>query len=214
MIGEGAHVEASLEDALEGAHGGAGFGCEVGDSDAVGVVLLHEVDHFGEFRIRPRRAAGGFEFTGHALESDNGAGGVVEGELGGGVPADREVVVRDEFDFVDDGLAGGHHGLVVVEISVGEIGRNEFVVGVSDDIGLVAVADEVEEGFVGGDEATAAVFDEVANVVEVLEKAQPMRGGRRSRRSGDGAAAGGPSRGSCEGGLHTEPQRATASCSD
>lgn len=197
-VSEGAHVESALEDTFEGADGGASLSGEVGDGDAAGVVLLHKINDLGEFGVGTDGATGGFEFTGHTLEPDDRAGGVVEGEFGGGIPADGEIVVGDEFDFVENRLTGGHDGFVVVLVSFGKERGDEFEIGETDNFILVRATDHADQGIVRSDESAGAVFYEIADVVKVFEEAESMRGGRRWCGLRGGSAARDAARGAGE----------------
>ena len=75
-------------------------------------------------------------------------------------------------------------------------------------------AENLDERLIDRNEAAISVFYEITDVVQMLEKAEPVRGRGGRGGFGGGAAPTDAAGMAGERRSHTEPQSATASCKD
>ncbi len=123
----GGELEDAAHAAVELGGGKACGGGEVVGFQVVIEVVLDVGDDAldaGEFDIF---LAGCAEVAGDGGDADDVSCGIVEGDFGGEVPAERAIAVGDEFEAVGEFAAGFEDGDVLVAVGFGEVGGEEIL---------------------------------------------------------------------------------------
>lgn len=120
-----------MEDAAHAAvELGGGKSCgggEIGGLQVLIEVVLDVSDDAldaGEFDIFLTRCA---EVAGDGGDADDVSSGIVEGDFGGEIPAERAIAVGDEFEAIGEFAAGFEDGDVLVAVGFGEVCGEEIL---------------------------------------------------------------------------------------
>lgn len=144
----GAEVEDPAHPAVELGRRKPGDPGEVGAAHGLVEMLADMVRDLGDAREFGVALAWGAEIPGNRSDADDPAGGVVEGDFGGEIPAHGTVPVRHEFEFVRD-LPALENLFVLLPVGFGQSGGEEILGTLADQPPRVLQPDAFGEGFVG-----------------------------------------------------------------
>ena len=109
------------------------------------------------------------ERTGDSNEAADVSVLVVERFFGGVRPVDKAVASGDEFDAIDDGLAGFENAKVILANVLHDVRRNVVVVPFSQNFVRRRGFEDLTEPIIVGYVAEVAVFDEIDEAGQIVE---------------------------------------------
>lgn len=160
------HVKAGFEFSKKTADRKISSFREFDDSDVVAIVLMEELQGGTEFFVFTERGGALIEGAADADDATNFVVGIEEGLFSGGGPVDEPAAAGNEFDPVDDGLAGFKNPEIIFADVFQDMLRDEVIVPLSEDVGGL---ENLAKLFVERNIAKVTIFDEVDESREVVE---------------------------------------------
>lgn len=127
---------------------------------------MEELQGGTEFFVFAERGGALIEGAADADDATNLVVGIEEWLFGGGGPVDETAAAGNEFDTVDDGLAGFKNSEIIFSDVFQDMLRDEVIVPLSEDVGGL---ENFTKLFVERNIAKVTIFDEVDEPREVVE---------------------------------------------